>query len=48
VNSKDGSAVAFGDVHRVCGARGFMVGGAFDKRPYILEKAVSWLKQSGW
>jgi dienelactone hydrolase len=48
VNSKDGSRVGFGDVYRVCGAKGYFVGGAFDKQGYVLERAVAWLKQNGW
>jgi dienelactone hydrolase len=48
VSSKDGATIGFADVYKTCGAKGYMVGGAFDKRPYVLEKATAWLKQNGW
>jgi dienelactone hydrolase len=48
VSSKDGSKIGFGDVYKRCGANGYFFGGPSDKRGYVLEKAATWLKQSGW
>lgn len=47
-SSLTGQVIAFRQIFSRCGARGYMIGGSHDKRPYVLERAVKWLKGMGW